>query len=95
MLDSWVNTASSSTRRMLDYPRLLALWREVVSDARVHSLLFQQIRSLGVTVHEHAGLARFVDQHTVVTENGQRLEGDKIIICTGGESQRLPVPGSS
>ena len=71
---------------MLDYPRLLARVREVVSDARVHSLLFQQIRSLGVTVHEHAGLARFVDQHTVVTENGLRLEGDKIIICTGGES---------
>ena len=51
-----------------------------------HSSLFQQIRSLGVTVHEHAGVARFVDQHTVVTENGLRLAGDKIIICTGGES---------
>jgi dihydrolipoamide dehydrogenase len=42
--------------------------------------LFQQIHSLGVTVHEHAGVARFVDQHTVVTENG-------------GENRRLPVPG--
>ena len=78
---------------MLDYPRLLARVREVVSDARAHSSLFQQIRSLGVTVHEHAGVARFVDQHTVVTENGLRLEGSKIIICTGGESRRLPVPG--
>jgi len=78
---------------ILDYPRLLARVREVVSDARAHSSLFQQIRSLGVTVHEHAGVARFVDQHTVVTENGLRLEGSKIIICTGGESRRLPVPG--
>ena len=78
---------------MLDYPRLLARVREVVNDARAHSSLFQQIRSLGVTVHEHAGVARFVDQHTVVTENGLRLAGDKIIICTGGESRRLPVPG--
>jgi pyruvate/2-oxoglutarate dehydrogenase complex dihydrolipoamide dehydrogenase (E3) component len=78
---------------MLDYPRLLARVREVVSDARAHSSLFQQIHSLGVTVHEHAGVARFVGQHTVVTENGLRLEGYKIIICTGGESRRLPVPG--
>jgi pyruvate/2-oxoglutarate dehydrogenase complex dihydrolipoamide dehydrogenase (E3) component len=36
---------------ILDYPRLLARVREVVSDARAHPSLFQQIRSLGVTVH--------------------------------------------
>ena len=76
----------------LDYSRLLARVREVVNDARAHSSLFQQIRSLGVTVHEHAGVARFVDQHTVVTESGLRLEGSKIIICTGGESSKATGP---
>src|SRR5436305_3119367 len=78
---------------MLDYPRLLARVREVVKDARAHSSLRQQIDSLGVTVHEHAGLARFADQHTIETQGGLRLHAEKIIICTGGVSRRLPVPG--
>ena len=46
-----------------------------------------------MTVHEHAGVARFADQHTIETEGGLRLQAEKIIICTGGVSRRLPVPG--
>ena len=80
----------------LDYPRLLARVRDVVNDARAHSSLFEQIQSLGVTVHEHAGLARFVDQHTVKTENGLRLQGEKIVLCTGGANRRgCQCPASS
>jgi pyruvate/2-oxoglutarate dehydrogenase complex dihydrolipoamide dehydrogenase (E3) component len=78
---------------VLDYPRLLARVREVVREARARSSLRQQIDSLGVTVHEHAGVARFADQHTIETEGGLRLQAEKIIICTGGVSRRLPVPG--
>ncbi|MGC2456132.1 MAG: NAD(P)/FAD-dependent oxidoreductase [Pseudolabrys sp.] len=78
---------------VLDYPGLLARVREVVREARAHSSLRQQIDSLGVTVHEHAGVARFADQHTIETEGGLRLQAEKIIICTGGVSRRLPVPG--
>jgi pyruvate/2-oxoglutarate dehydrogenase complex dihydrolipoamide dehydrogenase (E3) component len=78
---------------LLDYSRLLTRVREVVKDARAHSSLRQQIDSLGVTVHEHAGVARFADQHTIETESGLRLQAEKVIICTGGVSRRLPVPG--
>jgi dihydrolipoamide dehydrogenase len=78
---------------VLDYPRLLSRIHEVVSDVREHSNLRQQIDSLGVTVHEDAGPARFVDPHTVETPNGLRLQADKIIICTGGVNRRLPVSG--
>src|SRR6266700_3872568 len=78
---------------VLDYPRLLARVREVINDVRAHSSLRPQIDSLGVTVHEHAGVARFADQHTIETEGGLRLHAEKIIICTGGVSRRLPVPG--
>jgi len=74
---------------VLDYPRLLARVREVVKDARAHSSLRQQIDSLGVTVHEHAGVARFADEHTIETQDGLRLEAEKVIICTGGVSRRL------
>ena len=78
---------------VLDYPRLLARVREVINDVRAHSSLRPQINSLGVTVHEHAGVARFADEHTIETKSGLRLRAEKIVICTGGVSRRLSVPG--
>src|SRR6516225_6148314 len=64
---------------VLDYPRLLARVREVVNDVRAHSSFRPQIDSLGVIVHEHAGVARFADDHTIKTESGLRLQAEKII----------------
>src|SRR6266403_715548 len=78
---------------VLDYPRLLARVRDVINHVRAHSSLRPQIDSLGVAVHEHAGVARFADEHTIETKSGLRLEAEKIVICTGGVSRRLPVPG--
>jgi dihydrolipoamide dehydrogenase len=78
---------------VLDYPRLLARVREVVCDMREHLALRQQIDSLGVTLHEKTGPARFTDQHTVETRAGLRLQAEKFIICTGGVNRRLPIPG--
>src|SRR5215831_399792 len=78
----------------LDYPRLLERVRTVVNDVRMHSALRTQIDSLHVGVHEHSGNARFVDSHTVETGSGLRLQAKKIIICSGGVSRRLSVPGS-
>jgi pyruvate/2-oxoglutarate dehydrogenase complex dihydrolipoamide dehydrogenase (E3) component len=77
----------------LDYSRLLARVREVVNDVGTNSSLRPQIDSLGVTVHEHAGDARFTDEHTIKTESGLKLQAEKIIICTGGVSRKLSVPG--
>ena len=57
----------------LDYARLLARVREVVSDVREHSSMRRKFDSLGVTLHEKAGTARFADQHTIETEGGLRL----------------------
>lgn len=78
----------------LDFPQLLVRVREVVRDVQANSTFRSQIDSLGVTVHEHAGSARFVDQHTLETASGLRLSAAKIIICTGGISRQLTVPGS-
>lgn len=83
----------AASEPVLDYPRLLARVREVIDDVRAHSSLRQQIDSLGVIVHEQAGAAGFADQHTIQTESGLRLQADKIIICTGGVSRPLSVPG--
>src|SRR5215813_1044355 len=62
------------TDPVLDYPRLLARVRKVVNDVRAHSSLRPQIDSLGVTIHEHAGIARFIDDHTIQTETGLQLQ---------------------
>jgi dihydrolipoamide dehydrogenase len=79
---------------LLDYSQLLLRVREVVNDVRVHSTFRSQSDSAGVQIHENAGVARFVDPHTVVTANGLTLQSDKIILCPGGTSRRLSVPGA-
>ena len=53
----------------------------------------EQIDALGVSVYEHAGGAQFVDPQTIETASGLRLRAEKFIICTGGISRRLDVPG--
>lgn len=78
---------------VLDFSRLLAKVRDVVAEARAHSTFRPQIDSLGVAVHERVGVARFVDPHTIQCESGLRLQASKIILCTGGTSRRLDVPG--
>ena len=78
---------------VLDYSRLLERVREVVSDVRAHSSLRAHIDKLGVTVHEQSGSVRFVDAHTIETTTGLRLEAESIILCVGGASRQLTVPG--
>jgi pyruvate/2-oxoglutarate dehydrogenase complex dihydrolipoamide dehydrogenase (E3) component len=77
----------------LEFPRLLARVREVVTDVRTLSLRREDMDRLGVTVYEKAGTARFVDPHTIETESGLPLRADKIILCAGGMSRRLSIPG--
>jgi pyruvate/2-oxoglutarate dehydrogenase complex dihydrolipoamide dehydrogenase (E3) component len=77
----------------LDYPRLLERVREVVHDVRTHSAFRELLDRTGVTIHERAGTARFTDPHTIETQRGLRLQADKVIICAGGISRRLSVPG--
>ncbi len=77
----------------LDYRRLLDRVREVTTDVRTHSLLREELRQSGVTLHEHAGVARFTDPHVIESERAPRLHTAKIIICTGGRPRRLELPG--
>jgi pyruvate/2-oxoglutarate dehydrogenase complex dihydrolipoamide dehydrogenase (E3) component len=85
--------AGRAIAKRLKVSRLLARVREVVTDVGANSSFRRQIDSLGVTVHEHAGVARFVDRHTIETESGLRHQAEKFIVCTGGMSRRLSVPG--
>lgn len=78
----------------LDYPRLLVRVREVIDQVHSHTRYRADLERLGVTIREHAGDAHFVDSHTMEGEGGIRLNGDKIILCAGGCSRKLAVPGS-
>jgi pyruvate/2-oxoglutarate dehydrogenase complex dihydrolipoamide dehydrogenase (E3) component len=83
----------TSSAPTLNYPRLLERVREVVEDVRGHAAFRSQLETAGVAIHEQTGAAHFVDAHTIETERGLRLRADKIILCAGGVSRRLPVPG--
>ena len=78
----------------LDYPRLMERVREVVGEVAASSSLRAQVEAAGAEVYEHAGAARFESPHIVATPAGRRFQAGRIILCTGGVSRRLPVPGS-
>jgi pyruvate/2-oxoglutarate dehydrogenase complex dihydrolipoamide dehydrogenase (E3) component len=78
---------------VLEYPRLLARVHEVVHDVCEHSTRREHLERVGVTIHEQSGTARFIDPHTIETESGLRMRADKIILCAGGTSRKLPIPG--
>ncbi|HTO73689.1 MAG TPA: NAD(P)/FAD-dependent oxidoreductase [Gemmatimonadales bacterium] len=77
----------------LEFDRLLGRVQEVVQDVRARSALRERIDTLGVTLHQQVGAARFVDPQTIETERGLRLRGDKFIVCIGGVNRRLAIPG--
>ncbi len=84
----------SSSEPTLDYSRLLARVRDVVSVVRENSALRDHARRLHVTLHERVGTGRFVDANTVETESGLKLRAERIILSAGGTSRRLVVPGA-
>lgn len=40
------------------------------------------------------GRARFLDPHTLALDSGRRVTAASIIVCVGGHSRRLPIPGA-
>lgn len=77
----------------LDYATLLSRVQEVVGEARAQSSFRRQLDDLGVDVRERSGPAQFVDSHTVLASAWPALRADSIIVCTGGASRKLPIPG--
>ncbi|MUL49789.1 NAD(P)/FAD-dependent oxidoreductase [Mycobacterium sp. CBMA293] len=77
----------------LDYQQLMARVSEVTSDIRERSMLRTLTEAHGGVIQESTGPVHFEDAHTIANEVGLRIEADKFIICTGGVSRRLPIPG--
>ena len=77
----------------LRYDNLLARVREITIEVSTHSALRERVDALGVTLYERVGDVRFVGSHQIRCESGLSLTATRFILCTGGESRRLPVPG--
>ena len=78
---------------VLDYESLLERVREVTCHVRAHSAFRKNLFEAEVAVYEQAGTVHFVDPHTISTTSGLQLEGKRMIVCTGGASRKLDVPG--
>jgi dihydrolipoamide dehydrogenase len=78
---------------VLDYSRLLERVREVVDDVGRNAALRPELTRMGVTLYEDAGDAGFLDAGTIAMKAGSILHAGKVILCTGGSSRRLPIPG--
>jgi dihydrolipoamide dehydrogenase len=79
---------------VLDYALLLKRVREVSCEVRAHSAFRRNLDDAGVAVHEQCGAVRFVNRHCIATRSGLELHAEHIILCTGGISRQLSVPGS-
>lgn len=83
----------SVTERPIDWPATVARVRETVE--RVRSMKREATRFADAGVHLILeGRARFVDAFTLRLDTGRTISADAILVCVGGHSRRLPVPGA-
>jgi pyruvate/2-oxoglutarate dehydrogenase complex dihydrolipoamide dehydrogenase (E3) component len=76
------------------WERTVAKVREVVEKVHAAKEDATRLERAGVDVYLE-GTARFVDPHTMVLAgSGRRLRADQVVLCVGGHSRRLPVPGA-
>lgn len=78
----------------VDFVRLLNRAQHIVYTVHEKKQLRGQLEAAGGRVFDHAGDARFFDAHTLVLDDGRRLQGEKFILCVGGHARRIPFPGS-
>jgi len=75
-------------------------WKTVVARVgervdKVRSIKREAVRFAEAGVELiHEGRARFVNDTTLILESGRQLTATSIIVCVGGHSRRLPIPGN-
>ncbi|GAB4522786.1 MAG: mercuric reductase [Anaerolineae bacterium] len=78
----------------VDFVEVLKRTQQVVYEVHEKKQLLDHLVASGVDVFSGVGAASFRDAHTLTTEDGHTIEGDKFVICAGGSARRLPFPGS-
>jgi len=73
--------------------RTVAKVREVVQRVAAGKGTEDAFERAGVHLYRE-GRARFVDPHCLELDgSGRRLQADAVLLCVGGHSRRLPIPG--
>ncbi len=68
--------------------------RAVIEDVHGYKRLSETLREAGADLYQE-GFAQFIDPFTVkLGDSGRKLSADTFIVCVGGHSARLPVPGA-
>lgn len=81
-------------RPEVDFPLLLERMRAIIADLQQKKDLISHLGAVGVVVYAGVGEARFSDPHTLTLPDGRALRGEQIIICAGGRSRQLGIPGA-
>jgi glutathione reductase (NADPH) len=77
----------------VDWSAVVARVHERVDAVRSIKREAERFAAAGVDL-VHEGRARFVDDHTLVLDSGRRIRAESILVCVGGHSRRLPIPGA-
>ena len=78
----------------VDFPALLSRTQQVVYQLHEKKQLLDHLRAVQVDVYSEVGGARFTSPHEILLENGQRVTGERFVLCAGGHARRLDFPGS-
>jgi pyruvate/2-oxoglutarate dehydrogenase complex dihydrolipoamide dehydrogenase (E3) component len=81
-------------RPKLDFVELLSYARGIVETIHQKKKLGENLGWAGVSVYAGKGSARFTDSHTLALADGTSVQGQKIIICSGGHARKIAFPGS-
>ena len=77
----------------IDWPTTVARVKERVDKVRSIKREAERFADAGIDLILE-GKARFVDANTLSLDSGRRVTARSIIICVGGHSRRLPIPGA-
>ena len=77
----------------IDWAATVARVHERVDAVRSIKREAERFTQAGVTLIQE-GRARFEGERTLVLDSGRRVTADSILICVGGHSRRLPIPGA-
>ncbi len=78
----------------VDWPATVARVRATVERVQAAKADPQRLADAGVDLVLE-GRARFVDPHVLeLAATGRRVRGESVVLCVGGRSRRLPLPGA-
>ncbi|MFA4840413.1 MAG: FAD-dependent oxidoreductase, partial [Agrococcus sp.] len=77
----------------IDWPNVVERVHGRVEEVRSLKREAQRFADAGIDLIEE-GRARFEDARTLVLDSGRRVRAEAVLVCVGGHSRRLPVPGA-